>query len=71
MSSVPDRGMLDFCLSVGRGKGWSGAGCWLAGGIMLRGSTASLSPSPCTGHSPLCASTVIRAPILLTHSLLG
>ena len=28
-------GIEDFCLSMGRGKGWPGDGCWLGGGIMF------------------------------------
>ena len=32
-------GILDFCLSVGKGKGWSGEGSWFGAGIMFVGST--------------------------------
>ena len=42
-------GILDFCLLVGRGKGWSIAGIWLAGGIMFLGSNPSAPTDE--GHS--------------------
>ena len=35
--------MEDFTLSVDSGNGWSGEGCWLAGGIMFLGSMSGLS----------------------------
>lgn len=42
--------MVDFCLSVGKGKGWSGEGLWFGGGIMFRGSM-----SPCGAEAEVAA----------------
>ena len=49
--TAPAFGMELVCLSMGSGKGWSGAGRWFGGGIMLRGSM-----------SAVCGSAVAAAP---------
>jgi len=53
--------MDDFTLSVGRGKGWSGEGCWFGAGIIFvgfislpsEGTGTRAGSEPCTGHSDI------------------
>merc|ERR1719180_9059 len=74
VSSVPAFGIEDFWRSIGKGKGWLGAGvCFGSKGIMLRGSSATdeldegLGEASWMGHSDAC--TVIWAPILSSTRL--
>lgn len=51
-SLVSNLGIEETCRSTGRGKGWSGAGRWLGGGIMLV-KLMSSPFSPFIGHSDM------------------